>query len=69
LIWNPCRFEIPASETSCPFVNFFCSKSHIGKWKLENSKLGESGQSIFLNHAYPKIRERWINYGKTIQVR
>ena len=45
------------AETLCPFINFFCSKEHLERWREKNSGFGK-GEIYSLNEA--------LEHGKTI---
>lgn len=45
------------AETLCPFINFFCSKEHLKKWREKNLEF-RSGEIYSLNEA--------LEHGKTI---
>ncbi|UCG91514.1 MAG: alkylmercury lyase family protein [candidate division WOR-3 bacterium] len=68
-IWSPQERKIPAAETCCPLVNFFCSHSHLEEWKIKNPDLAEKGHSSLLEQAYPCIKECWTRYGEMIGLR
>jgi len=68
LIWNAEEIEMPAAETCCPLVNFFCSKEHFREWKDKNPDLLKNGHSNKLEQEYRSIKERWKHYGETIGV-
>lgn len=68
-VWNPTHVERPAAALCCPFINFFCSEEHIEAWKSENPQLAEKGQSRLLEQEYPRTKECWTRYGKTVGTR
>ncbi len=69
LIWNAEEVEIPAAETCCPLVNFFCSDEHLKEWKGKNPDLLKNGHSNQLEEEYRSIKERWTRYSELIGVR
>ncbi len=70
MIWRTGREEgRPSAETCCPEINFFCSEGHIEEWKAENPELAEKGYAIQLKLAFPEIKRRWKNDGRSIGVR
>jgi hypothetical protein len=69
LIWNTDEIIIPAAETCCPLMNFFCTEEHLKKWESKNSELSKIGQGILLEQAYPENKDRWKRYGEMIGIR
>lgn len=59
----------PSAETCCPKINFFCSKEHVEQWKAENPELAEMGRVVALKLAFPEIKKRWKDDGKSIGLR
>lgn len=61
----PCQVA-PAAETTCPDVNFFCSTDHAQRWIEENEKKRGNITRRSVRQAFPKIKECWKSYGKTL---
>lgn len=68
-VWSPKRIEIPAAVEYSPFMNFFCSEEHIGAWSRESPQQAQKGQNRLLEQEYPRIKDYWTRYGKTIGTR
>jgi len=58
----------PAAETCCPLVNFFCSKKHANEWIAKNPKLKNNIRQSLVRQRFPKIKECWKRYGKTLGI-
>jgi len=69
LIWNTDEIIIPAAETCCPLVNFFCTQEHLKEWEGKNPDISKIGKGIPLEKAYPENRDRWKRYGEMIGIR
>lgn len=67
MIWSPKRQMSPAAETCCPSVNFFCCREHLQEWTEENPDL--IGKINEIEQAFPKIKQGWKLYGKTLGFR
>ena len=65
-ICSPPRQVAPAAETTCPDVNFFCSTSHAQRWIQGNKgRIGNITRRS-VKQAFPKMKECWKAYGKTL---
>lgn len=69
MIWSPKHQEARPAETCCPKVNFFCSNEHLDEWETKNPDLVRIGHSDQLEQAFPRIKECWKRYGKTLGFR
>lgn len=67
-ICSPKTQVYPAAETTCPFVNFFCSKEHADEWIAKNFRLDNVNQRS-VKQAFPKIRECWKQNGEMLGIR
>jgi len=65
-ICSPKRQVYPAAETTCPLVNFFCSKKHADEWMANNPKLTNSFNQISVKQGFPKIKDCWKQYGEML---
>jgi len=65
-ICSPKSQIYPAAETTCPLVNFFCSKKHAQEWILENPKLGDNIKQSSIKRVFPRIKHCWKSYGKIL---
>jgi hypothetical protein len=68
-ICSPQSQTYPAAETCCPLVNFFCSREHADSWIAQDAKSRSNTKQISVNHAFPKIKECWKQYGETLGIR
>jgi len=59
----------PAAETTCPLVNFFCSKKHADDWIEKNPQLTSNINQRSVKQGFPKIRECWKLYGEGLGIR
>jgi hypothetical protein len=67
MIWSPARQVVPAAETCCPIVDFFCSKEHLQEWTKENPDLiGRIGE---IEQAFSRIKQCWRAYGEILGFR
>lgn len=59
----------PAAETTCPLVNFFCSKKHADEWLEKNLKLTSNINRRSVKQGFPRIQACWKQYGEMLGLR
>lgn len=59
----------PAAETTCPLVNFFCSKKHADEWGEKNPKLTSNINRRSIKQGFLKIQACWKQYGEVLGFR
>jgi hypothetical protein len=68
-ICSPKTQVYPAAETTCPLVNFFCSKKHADEWIEKNPKLASNINRRSVKQGFPKIQACWKQYGEVLGLR
>jgi len=69
MICSPKSQVYPAAETTCPLVNFFCSKKCADKWITKNPRIINNINQGSVKHRFPKIKECWKRYGEILGIR
>jgi hypothetical protein len=68
-ICSPKTQIYPAAETTCPLVNFFCSKKHADEWIEKNLKLANNVNRRSVKQGFPKIQACWKQCGEMLGLR
>jgi len=69
MICSPKSQVYPAAETTCPLVNFFCSKKCADEWITKNPRIINNINRGSVKHRFPKIKECWKRYGEILGIR
>jgi hypothetical protein len=68
-ICSPKTQVYPAAETTCPQVNFFCSRKHASEWLEKNPKLTGNVNRRSVKQGFPRIQACWKQYGEMLGFR
>lgn len=69
MICSPKCQEARPAETTCPMVNFFCSKEHLEEWSAEHPDAARNTTQSLIDQAFPRIKECWKSYGEILGIR